>query len=300
MKIFQFDYRHTPINIEKTVLCLGFFDGVHIGHQSMIKQVLNEGYKVSVLTFDESPAFVLGNIKENHYLTSVSDKAEILESLGVDFLYIMTFDKEVATLTKDEFINKVIRPINPAKLYCGEDYTFGVWGEGDPYYLSLYFDVKVVDTLLDNGKKVSARDISSLVEKGNIELANKLLGRPFRLNGLVVEGKHNGKKLDFPTANLKLDYPYAFPKTGVYMGYAYVYDTKYKAIISVGTHPTIMRLQKPIIEVHIIDFDGIIYGKDIFIELIHFMRDEMTFASPDELKEQLNKDRLSAIRRLKL
>lgn len=300
MKIFQFDYRHTPINIEKTVLCLGFFDGVHIGHQSMIKQALNEGYKVSVLTFDESPAFVLGNIKENHYLTSVSDKAEILESLGVDFLYIMTFDKEVATLTKDEFINKVIRPINPAKLYCGEDYTFGVWGEGDPYYLSLYFDVKVVDTLLDNGKKVSARDISSLVEKGNIELANKLLGRPFRLNGLVVEGKHNGKKLDFPTANLKLDYPYAFPKTGVYMGYAYVYDTKYKAIISVGTHPTIMRLQKPIIEVHIIDFDGIIYGKDIFIELIHFMRDEMTFASPDELKEQLNKDRLSAIRRLKL
>lgn len=300
MKIFQFDYRHTPINIEKTVLCLGFFDGVHIGHQSMIKQVLNEGYKVSVLTFDESPAFVLGNIKENHYLTSVSDKAEILESLGVDFLYIMTFDKEVATLTKDEFINKVIRPINPAKLYCGEDYTFGVWGEGDPYYLSLYFDVKVVDTLLDNGKKVSARDISSLVEKGNIELANKLLGRPFRLNGLVVEGKHNGKKLDFPTANLKLDYPYAFPKTGVYMGYAYVYDTKYKAIISVGTHPTIMRLQKPIIEVHIIDFDGIIYGKDIFIELIHFMRDEMTFASIDELKEQLKKDRLSAIRRLKL
>lgn len=300
MKIFQFDYRHTPINIEKTVLCLGFFDGVHIGHQSMIKQALNEGYKVSVLTFDESPAFVLGNIKENHYLTSVSDKAEILESLGVDFLYIMTFDKEVATLTKDEFINKVIRPINPAKLYCGEDYTFGVWGEGDPYYLSLYFDVKVVDTLLDNGKKVSARDISSLVEKGNIELANKLLGRPFRLNGLVVEGKHNGKKLDFPTANLKLDYPYAFPKTGVYMGYAYVYDTKYKAIISVGTHPTIMRLQKPIIEVHIIDFDGIIYGKDIFIELIHFMRDEMTFASIDELKEQLKKDRLSAIRRLKL
>ena len=300
MKIFQFDYQHTPINIEKTILCLGFFDGVHIGHQSMIKQAKDEGYKVSVLTFDESPAFVLGRIKENHYLTSVSDKAEILESLGVDFLYIMTFNQEVASLTKDEFINKVIRPLNPAKIYCGEDYSFGVRGEGNPFYLSLMFDVKVVDTLLEKGKKVSARDISKLVEDGNIELANKLLGRPFRLNGLVVEGKHNGKKIDFPTANLKLDYPYAFPKTGVYFGFAYVDDLKYKAIISVGTHPTIMRLEKPIIEVHIIDFDGIIYGKDVFIELLYYHRDEKTFDSLDGLKEQLKKDRLSAIKKLRL
>lgn len=300
MKIFQFDYQHTPINLEKTVLCLGFFDGVHLGHRAMIQQAKNEGYKVSLLTFDESPAFVLGRIKENHYLTSVSDKAEILEELGVDYMYIMTFDREVAGLTKDEFITKVIRPINPIKLYCGEDYTFGSRGEGDPFYLSLYFDVVVVETTLDNGKKVSARDISQLIEKGDIELANKLLGRPYRLNGLVVEGKHNGKKIDFPTANLKLDYPYAFPMTGVYLGFAYVNDVKYKALISVGTHPTIMRLEKPIIEVHIIDFDGIIYGKDIFIELIYFHREEKTFDSMDDLKEQLKKDRLSAIRRLKI
>ena len=284
--------------MEKTILCLGFFDGVHLGHQSMINQAKNEGYKVSVLTFDESPAFVLGRIKENHYLTSVSDKAEILENLGVDYLYIMTFDKEVAELTKDEFINKVIRPLNPLKLYCGEDYSFGVRGEGDPLYLSLYFDVQVIDTLLENGKKVSARDISALIEKGHIELANKLLGRPFRINGLVVEGKHNGKKIDFPTANLKLDYPYAFPKTGVYIGYAYVYEEKYKALISVGTHPTIMRLEKPIIEVHIINFEGIIYGKDIFVELIKYQRDEMKFDSLEDLQAQLKKDRLSAIKRL--
>ena len=299
MKIFQFDYQHTPINLEKTVLCLGFFDGVHLGHQSMIKQALNEGYKVSLLTFDEAPAYVLGRIKENHYLTSVSDKAEILENLGVDYLYIMTFDMEVANLTKDEFINKVIRSINPIKIYCGEDYRFGVRGEGDPLYLSLMFDVNVIETKMDGNRKISARDISQLIEKGNIELANKLLGRPFRLNGLVVEGKHNGQKIDFPTANLKLDYPYAFPKSGVYFGYAYVYEKKYKAIISVGTHPTIMPLTKPIIEVHIIDFDGIIYGKDIFVELIVYHRDEKTFASLDELKEQLKRDRNAAIKKLK-
>ena len=299
MKIFQFDYKHTPINIDKSALCLGFFDGVHLGHQSMIQKAKNEGYKVSVLTFDESPAFVLGRIKENHYLTSVSDKAEFMEQLGVDYLYIMTFDIETANLTKDEFIDKVIRPLNPIKIFCGEDYTFGIRGEGTPFYLSLMFDVEVVDTLLEKNKKISARDISKLIENGDIELANKLLGRPFRINGLVVEGKHNGRKIDFPTANLKLDYPYAFPKTGVYIGYAYVDEIKYKAIISVGTHPTIMRLEKPIIEVHIIDFDGMIYGKDIFVELKQYLRDEMTFESMDDLKEQLKKDRLSAIRKLR-
>jgi len=299
MKIFQFDYQHTPINIEKSVLCLGFFDGVHIGHQSIIEKAKNEGYKVSVLTFDEAPAYVLGRIKENHYLTSVSDKAEILENLGVDCLYIMEFNRESAMLTKDEFINKVIRPLNPAKLFCGEDYSFGARGEGDPFYLSLFFDVEVVETKLDNGKKISARDISRLIEKGDIELANQLLGRPFRLNGLVVEGKHNGRKIDFPTANLKLDYPYAFPKSGVYFGYAYVDDVKYKAIVAVGIHPTIMPLSKPIIEVHILGFDGIIYGKDIFVELLIYQRDIKQFASLEDLKEQLKRDKNAAIKKLK-
>ena len=279
-------------------MCLGFFDGVHLGHQSMIKKALDEGYKVSLLTFDEAPAYVLGNIKENHYLTSVSDKAEILENLGVSNMYIMTFNKEVALLTKDEFISKVIRPLNPIKIYCGEDYSFGVRGEGDAQYLKLYFDVEVVDTYLDNNKKVSARDISELIEKGNIELANTLLGRPFRLNGLVVEGKHNGKKIGFPTANLKLDYPYAFPKSGVYSGYAYVHEQKYKAIISVGVHPTIMRLEKPIIEVHLIDFEGIIYGNDIFVELLYYQREIKEFDSVDELVKQLNRDKNSAIKKL--
>ena len=299
MKIYQFDYQHTPINIEQSILCLGFFDGVHLGHQAMIEEALNEGYKVSVLTFDEAPAYVLGRIKENHYLTSVADKAEIFENLGVDAMYIMTFDKTVAQLTKDEFIDKVVRPLNPKRIYCGEDYTFGVWGEGDPDYLSLFFDVHVIETKKQDNVKVSARDISHLIEHGYIEEANKLLGRPYRLNGLVTTGKHNGEKMDFPTANLKLDYPYAFPKTGVYFGYAYVLEKKYKAIISVGTHPTIMQLTKPIIEVHIIDFEGIIYGYDIFVELLYFHRNEKLFDSVDDLKNQLLKDKKEAIKKLK-
>ncbi|MCR5184536.1 MAG: riboflavin biosynthesis protein RibF [Bacilli bacterium] len=299
MKIYQFDYPIIPKIEEEITLCLGFFDGIHLGHKEMIQKARNEGYKVGLLTFDETPAFVLGNIKENHYLTSVSDKAEILEELGIDYFLIMHFDLSVAELTKDEFIDNVIKAINPKKIYCGEDYTFGVRGEGNGVYLSYFFDTTIIPLVKKDNKKVSSRDISVLIEKGKIEDANELLGRPYRLNGLVVEGKHNGKKIDFPTANLKLDYPYAFPKSGVYFGYAYVYGDKYKAIVSVGTHPTIMRLEKPIIEVHIIDFNGYLYGKDIFLELIHYHRDEKTFDSLDALKTQLESDKKAAIKYLK-
>ena len=182
-----------------------------------------------------------------------------------------------------------------------KDESFSVFLKEIAMYKNLSKEQELeLGKLAANGDKKARTTLINTNLRYVVSEAKKLLGRPFRINGLVVEGKHNGYKLDFPTANLKLDYPYAFPKTGVYLGYAYVDDIKYKAIVSVGTHPTIMRLEKPIIEVHIIDFDGMIYGKDIFIEFIHYQRDEMIFASTDDLKEQLKKDRLSAIRRLKL
>lgn len=299
MEIYQFDYPDVPKINEPITLCLGFFDGVHLGHRKIIEEAKKEGYKIAVLTFDEAPAYVLGSIKENHYLSSNSDKAELFESIGVDHFLIMHFDKETAKLTKDEFIDHIINPLNPKKIICGEDYTFGVRGEGNPIYLSLYFDVKILPFVSVDNRKVSSRDIALLIEKGKIETANELLGRPYRLNGLVVEGKHNGRKIDFPTANLKLDYPYAFPKAGVYFGYAYVYDEKYKAIVAVGTHPTIMELTKPIIEVHILDFNEVIYGRDIFLELIHYHREERKFADTVALKRQLEYDKRSANKYLK-
>ena len=120
--------------------------------------------------------------------------------------------------------------------------------------------------------------------------AAKLLSRCYRINGLVVEGKHNGKKIDYPTANIQMDYPYVFPKIGVYAGYTDVYGKRYKSIISVGTHPTIMQLMKPIIEVHLLDYDGNLYGKDIFVDFVEYIRDEQTFASLEELKIQIHKD----------
>ena len=300
MEIIEFEYPQVPVSQEKIILCLGYFDGIHLGHQKLIKDAIKEGYKVGVLTFDNPPSLVLGKITENRSLSSIADKVEFLEEIGVSYIYLMHFDESVAKMSKDTFVNEVLKVINPIKLYCGEDYKFGMFGEGTPEFLKQSFDVVVHSFECKNGHKISTRDIVELVINGPIETANELLGRPYRINGLVVEGLHNGAKINFPTANVNLDYPYAFPKDGVYYGYAIVYDRKYRAIISIGNHPSIMPLKKSIIEVHILDYEGNLYGKDIFVEFVKYARDITRFDSVDHLVEQLNKDKKNCLEEIEL
>ena len=299
MEIVEFRYPNIPENKEDITICLGFFDGIHLGHQTIFKKAQKEGYKVAVLTFDNTPAFVVGKINENMCLTSIADKVEYLSELNVDILYLMHFDLAAAALTKDQFIDEILKPLKPKKIFCGEDYRFGARGEGDTNYLSLFFPMEVVPIQKMDGVKISSRDIKFLIQSHKISKANELLGRPYRINGLVVDGQHRGKSINFPTANLKLDYPYVFPDYGVYMGYAEIYGRKYKAIINVGTHPTVIPLYKPIIEVHIIDFEGNIYGKDIFVEFIDYIRSEKKFESMEDLRQQLEKDKEKAKNTLK-
>ena len=289
MKIIDFYINETPANDKDLVLCLGFYDGLHLGHQHLIQKALDEGYPVGVMTFDLAPAFLLGK-KENYSLTSTFDKADFLEDMGVKFLYLMHFDKETLKVTKDEFIDRVLKPLNPRKIFVGEDYNFGVGGEGDAAYLSRFFDVEVVPLQKIDNMKISSKKIRQLVEAGEMEQASKLLGRPYRISGLVVEGHGNGRKINFPTANLELNYTYVFPKEGVYMGYAYFLNRKRKAMICVGTHPTINQLLNPIIEVHIIDFNEVLYGREIYVDFVSFIRPIIQFPTFDELREQLLKD----------
>lgn len=289
MRIIDFDIGNVPVNDKDLVLCLGFYDGLHLGHQKLIKKALAEGYPVGVMTFDVAPSVLLGK-KENYSLTSTFDKADILEEMGVKYLYLMHFEKETLKVTKDEFIERVLKPLNPKKIFVGSDYKFGTLGEGDANYLKLFFDVEVVELEKVNNLKISSKKIRELVEEGKVEKAASFLGRPYRICGLVVEGGHNGQKIDFPTANLDLDYTYVFPKEGVYMGYAYFLSRRRKAMICVGTHPTINQLMKPIIEVHIIDFNENLYGRELYVDFVSYMRPVMQFASMDELREQLIKD----------
>ena len=289
MKIIDFYINNTPANDKDLVLCLGFYDGLHLGHQHLIQKALDEGYPVGVMTFDLAPAFLLGK-KENYSLTSTFDKADFLEDMGVKFLYLMHFDKETLKVTKDEFIDRVLKPLNPRKIFVGEDYNFGVGGEGDAAYLRRFFDVEVVPLQKIDNTKISSKKIRQLVEAGGMEQASKLLGRPYRISGLVVEGHGNGRKINFPTANLELNYTYVFPKEGVYMGYAYFLNRKRKAMICVGTHPTINQLLNPIIEVHIIDFNEVLYGREIYVDFVSYIRPVIQFPTFEELREQLLED----------
>ena len=289
MKIIEFYMNETPTNDKDLVLCLGFYDGLHLGHQHLIKKALDEGYPVGVMTFDLAPAFLLGK-KENYSLTSTFDKTDFLEDMGVKFLYLMHFDKETLKVTKDEFIEKVLKPLNPRKIFVGEDYKFGTGGDGDAAYLSRYFNVEVVPLQKVDNIKISSKKIRQLVEEGEMEKASKLLGRPYRISGLVVEGGGNGRKINFPTANLELNYTYVFPKEGVYMGYAYFLNRKRKAMICVGTHPTIHQLLNPIIEVHIIDFNEVLYGREIYVDFVSYIRPVIEFPTFEDLRLQLLKD----------
>jgi len=290
MELIEISFANPPKLNEKIVLCLGFFDGVHLGHQAIINSAKKEGYKVGVLTFDNSPSVVLGKIAFNEAITSPADKADLFEGLGVDYLLLLHFDLDASKRTKDEFINLILSPLNIAKIYCGEDYRFGIRGEGNPTYLKNFFPVEIFPLQLQNGVKISSSDIAKAIQSGDMDYVSSLLGRDYRLSGLVIQGKHNGAALNFPTANLRLDYYYVPPKIGVYVGYAYPHGEKHKCLINVGTHPTIMPLLEPIIEVHILDYHGNLYGLHLFVDFVKYIRPEYRFQSTDDLKKQLQKD----------
>lgn len=290
MELIEFDILNTPEAKEDLVLCLGYFDGLHLGHQSIINKAKNEGYPVAVLTFDNSPSFILGKKVTNSCLTSVIDKVEFLEQMGVQYLYLMNFDENTIYYSKDEFIDLVLKKINPKKIFVGEDYKFGAWGSGDASYLKNYFDVDISNLKKINGEKISSRVIRDYVKIGEMEKVQSLLGRYYRVSGLVVEGKQNGHKLNCPTANLSLDYPYVFPKEGVYMGYVEFFDERKKAVISVSKHPSIMELSNPIIEVHIIDFNENLYGSTLFVDFVSYMREIKMFENLEDLQAQIEKD----------
>lgn len=289
MKIIKFNYGNKIESSEHLALCLGFFDGVHLGHQTLIKEALNEGYKAAVLSFDNSPAFVLGNKDSNQCLTTLKQKAQILTDLGVDIFYVMHLDENVLKISKEDFIENVLKKINPEKVICGQDYSFGYLGQGNPILLQKYFDVTIMPLLEINHLKVSSRNIIELVKNGEISKANELLTRPYTIIGKVTKGLHNGHKIGFPTANIEAT-DQAVPHVGVYIGYGVIGNKKYKGIISVGTHPSIHELNEPIIEINLLDFSDDIYGKNIEIEFIKFIRPEIKFLNIDDLKAQLQKD----------
>ena len=300
MKIIEIDVRNLVVEPNPGInLCLGYFDGVHLGHLDLINKAVSEG-DTAVMTFDESPNYVLKKAPNETFLTSLYDKNNILKSLGVKYLYILRMSQELLQFSANEFLEEILLKISPKKIFVGEDYRFGRYAAGTPNDLKEHFDVDVIPLKQINGNKISSRVIREYVANGEVDKAQELLSRPYTIVGLVVEGNHNGRKIDFPTANLELDYPYVLPALGVYMGFVKLLNSKYKALICVSTHPTIMELNAPLIEVHLISYKGDLYGREIEVQFIKYMREIKHFVSMEELKDQLEMDREEAKRTLVL
>ena len=180
-----------------------------------------------------------------------------------------------------EFLSSAI---GATQLVVGEDFRFGKGGEGTPDDLKSSFDVEVVDLLCSGGKKISSTSIKSLLQLGDIKAVNEELGHPYLLKGKVVHGFEYGRELGFPTANLELFNPYAMPCNGVYFGLIYILGIPHRAVLNIGTNPTIGKLQEKSVEVHILDFHEDIYGKTAYLYLLDFHRHESKFSSPEELR----------------
>lgn len=287
------------MNLENTVVGLGFFDGVHLGHQELIKQLVStakeNNIKSVLITFQKSPAEKF--IDNVEYLTLNEEKENLISNLGVDYLFELDFDDEMMNLSGLEYLEKIVfNCFKPMYIFTGFNHTFGKDKSGNPELLKInqekfgykYIEIPAVELA---GEIVSSTRIRKSLKDGNVALANMLLGYNYVLSGKVIEGNKLGRTIGFPTANLiypfsKVQIPY-----GVYSVSAEIEGQIYLGMLNYGTKPTVNKVDaEPILEVNIFNFDKNIYNKQIKINLIEWIREEQKFSSLTDLKSQIEKD----------
>ena len=290
METILLDYKKPTERFDALSICLGYFDGVHLGHQTLIKYARkNAKHILGLLTFSKPISTLVDNGKIKEVLTSLDDRFKIISKLGVDFYFVTQVDKEFTKLTDIEFI-EMLRKMNVKEIFVGRDFRYGAKAQGTISTLKDYFDVSVIDIENVNGEKVSTQKIDNLLLEGNIKEANDLLGHNYTVVGTIVSGTHIGTELGFPTLNLKLTDNYVLPKFGVYKTICYIDNVPHVSITNVGVKPTVGDNFEPGIEVHLKNFKGEPKGDVINLEFLKFVRPEMKFSSLEELKAQIAKD----------
>ncbi|MCM2353848.1 MAG: bifunctional riboflavin kinase/FAD synthetase [Pseudobdellovibrio sp.] len=283
-----------------SVLTVGNFDGVHLGHQKLLKELVFQGKEYNVpsvvCTFKPHPRVLLNPGTPVHRLFDYKDQAERMEALGVDFLIEEKFTKDFSLMQADEFLDLYInRYFKPKHIVVGYDFNFGKDRSGGIDFLRDYcqknkIGLTVVSALEENGQVVSSSVIRKLLEHGNLEQAEKFLGRKYYIRGPVRVGFKRGRQLGVPTANVSPDIDF-IPRKGVYFSTVYWNDKVFKSITNIGYNPTFESTNSYLkVETHIFDFNQEIYGEQIKVELQHFHRDEMKFSSVDALKHQIYND----------
>ncbi len=281
---------------------IGVFDGVHLGHQKIFNRLVSEAARKNLepvaVTFEPHPLSVLAPGKAPKYLCSMDERLAYLQELGLSRTVILPFNRELSGLMAWDFVGRIlVNSLNAKAVYEGPNFSFGRSGSGDCRFLEdvggeLGFTVEVLEPALLDGEVVSSSRIRRALAAGRVEEANRCLGRPYRLSGMVIAGDRRGRELGFPTANLEIDPARCLPWRGVYAVMAKISGQTglVPAMANIGLRPTFPgRLES--FEVHLIDWSGDLYGQNLTVSFIRRLRDERKFARPEELISQLERDR---------
>ncbi len=287
-----------------SVITVGTFDGIHLGHQKLIKRVLDiskkENLNSIILSFYPHPKIVLNNNPEISLLNTLEEKKEILNSYDIDYLILKEFTKEFSRLSPLEFVRDIlVKKLNVKHIVIGYDHHFGRNRDASVSQLkefSKIFDFKVteVKALVENNISVSSTKIRAFIKEGNFINANKFLGYNFIFSGQVNKGLGRGKKLGFPTANISIDKNKIKPGNGVYFIYSEFNQTFVYGMMNIGSNPT-FKDKKSSIEIHFFDFTENLYDLDISVRIVSKIRNEIKFKSADHLSNQLEKDQKKCI-----
>ena len=299
MKIFNWKVSKQKLKINPSFAAIGNFDGVHLGHIEVLNQAKKLSKKfnlpLSVLTFDPHPREFFSKNENFFLLQKLSDKTQLLKKNNIDYLIKLKFNKLLAELTPEQFVHKVLfESLSLKHIFVGKDFKFGKNREGDVNLLKILcskHNIGLTSVNLKNydGNSISSTKIRENLKLGKIEKANKLLGRPYMISGLVIEGDKRGRQIDFPTANISLG-NLIRPAFGVYAVLVEgLGDKIFNGIANIGKRPTVND-RGILLEVNIFGFNEDIYGKKLFISLINFIREEKKFDGIESLKLQIIKD----------
>jgi riboflavin kinase/FMN adenylyltransferase len=296
----QHIYGLEDVDVDGVWLSIGKFDGVHLGHQSIIRELTAgahaAGAPAVVLTFDPHPSVVLYGRRDSFYLSMPDEKAELLTELGIDLVVTHPFNQQVAQLSAKQFLTNVDAHLGLKQLWVGHDFTLGHNREGDVPRLrqigkEMGFSVHEITVVRRDREAVSSSRIRTLLEAGAVEPANQLLGRSFYVIGEVVTGEGRGRKLGIPTANLSIPKERVVPGAGVYASWVTWGGKRYPAVTNVGVRPTFEEEPvAPRVEPHLLDFEGDLYGEELRVTFETRLRGEQKFPGIDALVAQIKID----------
>lgn len=284
---------------KKSVVTIGSFDGVHIGHQAILQQLKQAAERLQlpsvVMTFEPQPREYFSTERAPARLMRLREKIHTLLDFGIDHVVCLKFNRQLRNLSAEDFIDRVlVQGLAVDYLIVGDDFRFGCDRSGDFAMLTergaqCGFEVMDTATVEADGKRVSSTLVREVVERGDFAKAAELLGRPFSISGVVGYGQQLGRRMGFPTANVQLN-RFSAPLSGVFAVRVNVAGTIYNGAANVGFRPTVGDFPKPILEVHLLDFDGDLYGQQISVEFVHKIREETKFASVEKLIATIERD----------